>query len=143
MLFTTTDTWGPVFIRIILGIVLFAHGAQKFLGWFGGYGFDGTMKFFTETQGLPYVLALFIILFEFFGPLLLVTGTGTRVTALITVGLFAGILLTVNINYGFFMNWFNNQKGEGFEFSLLAIAMAMSLVFSGGGKWSVDHLFLN
>jgi putative oxidoreductase len=137
---TTTDSWAPLVIRIVLGTVLFAHGAQKLLGWFGGYGFTGTMNYFTQTIGLPWILGAFIILFEFAGPILLVFGVGTRVLGLITAILFAGIIYTVNSQYGFFMNWFGNKKGEGFEYALFAIAMAVSLVISGGGKWSVDSL---
>jgi putative oxidoreductase len=139
-IFATTSKCSPAIIRVMLGIVLFPHGAQKLLGWFGGYGFEGSMGFFTQTVGLPYILGVLIILFEFFGPILLILGAATRVAGLITALLFTGIILTVHIHFGFFMNWFGNQKGEGIEFSLLAIAMALSLVVSGGGKWSVDGL---
>jgi len=139
LLFQSADSWAPLIIRLILGIVLFAHGAQKMLGWFGGYGFTGSMNFFTQTLSLPYLVALFIILLEFFGPMLLLAGAGTRLVALAIAGLFLGIILTNNINNGFFMNWFNNQKGEGYEFSLLAIAMSLSLVLSGAGKLALDN----
>jgi putative oxidoreductase len=134
--------WAGLVLRVGLGGVIFPHGAQKLLGWYGGYGFKGTMQFFTETMHLPWLVGLSVILLESVGALFLIAGFGTRVWALGYVGLFIGIILTSHLQNGFFMNWFGNQKGEGFEFALLVIAMAITLVLGGGGHASVDGLLL-
>lgn len=138
-LLRTGNDRSTTIIRIALALILFPHGAQKLLGVFGGYGFTGTMQFFTDTVHLPWLLGFFVILLEFFGPLLLIAGLGVRIISPLIVLLFTGIILTVHGEYGFFMNWFNNQKGEGFEFDLLMIAMAASLFLSGAGALSVDR----
>src|SRR3954471_17322072 len=92
--------------RAVLGAVMFPHGAQKLLGWFGGYGFDGTMKFFTETMHIPAPLALLVILAESVGSLLLIAGLGTRLAALGVSSVMLGAVLTTHRHVGFFMNWF-------------------------------------
>jgi putative oxidoreductase len=122
-----------------LGVILFPHGAQKLLGWFGGYGFNGTMGFLTGAVGLPWILALLVILIEFFGAIALIFGFATRIVAVGIISLFTGIVLTSHIQNGFFMNWSSNTKGEGYEFHLLIIGIAIALLFSGAGKWSVDY----
>ena len=139
----TDGSTSAAILRLTLAAVMFPHGAQKLLGWFGGYGFKGTMGFFTGTMGLPWLLALGVILIEFFAPLLLILGVGTRLAAL---GL--GIVLTtamflVHMQNGFFMNWFGAQKGEGIEYFLFAIGIALSLIVSGGGRWSLDRVIGN
>ncbi|MBL7932825.1 MAG: DoxX family protein [Bacteroidia bacterium] len=134
----TENAWAPLVSRLLLGIVLFPHGAQKLLGWFGGYGFTGTMNFFTETMSLPWLVAFSVIIIEFFGALLLIAGYYTRVVSILILGLFIGILFTSHLDYGFFMNWFGNQKGEGMEYFLLLFGLSASLIFSGGGKFSID-----
>ncbi|MBI3886756.1 MAG: DoxX family protein [Opitutae bacterium] len=133
----TGDSLAPVFLRLALGLMMFAHGAQKLLGWFGGYGFSGTMAFFTGTVGAPWLVGLLVILGEFFGGLLLLAGAGTRFVAASHAVILAGAAWHLRAN-GFFMNWFGNQKGEGFEFFLLALSLALALAVLGGGKWSVD-----
>ena len=125
-------------LRIMLAVVLFPHGAQKLLGWFNGAGFDGTMQFFTTTIGLPWILGLLVIIIEFFGPLALILGIATRIWSLAILVVMIGIILTSFTQY-FFMNWFGNQETEGFEFFLLAIGMATSLLVYGGGKYSLDR----
>ena len=132
------ETWVPVIIHVMLGLVLFPHGAQKLFGWFGGFGFNGTMGYFTETVGLPWILGLAVILLESLGALLLVLGLGTRYLAAAYVLLAIGIIFSSHLGNGFFMNWFKMQAGEGYEYFLLWIAMALSLVFTGGGKYSLD-----
>lgn len=130
-------------LRIALGVVMFPHGAQKLLGWFGGYGFTGTMQHFTENMGIPYIFALLAILAESFGALGLIVGLGTRIAALgvgVTIGVAA---LMGHLQHGFFMNWFGNQAGEGFEYHLLVVGMALALVIRGGGQWSLDRLLAN
>jgi putative oxidoreductase len=125
-------------LRLILALVLFPHGAQKLLGWFGGFGFAGTRSFLTTQVGLPGFLAVGIILLEFFGPILLLLGLLTRPVALATVGLMMGAIVTVHWPNGFFMNWSGAQAGEGFEYHLLAIGIGIALVIQGGGTLSLD-----
>ena len=119
---------------------MFAHGAQKMLGWFGGFGFRGTMGFFKEEMKIPSPLAFLAIAAEFFGSLCLLFGFLTRIAALgIAIVMFVAIF-AVHLRFGFFANWFGNQKGEGFEFHLLAIALAIVLIAKGAGAFSLDHL---
>lgn len=136
---STTDSISPVALRVSLALAMFPHGAQKLLGWFGGYGWSGTMDFFTGQMGLPSPVAAFTILLEFFGPLLLLAGIGTRAVALGFVGIMVGAIATVHGAHGFFMNWSGQAAGEGFEYHLLVIGMALALVFAGGGRWSIDR----
>lgn len=138
-LFGTTDTLGPLLVRLALGAVIFAHGAQKALGWFGGYGWTGTIGFFTTQLGVPAVIATLVILGEFLGAIGLVTGTLTRIAAAGIAIIMVGALLMVHVPHGFFMNWSGTQAGEGVEFGILATAMALSLVVTGAGRWSVDR----
>jgi putative oxidoreductase len=140
VIFHTNDAISPIFVRLLLAIVLFAHGAQKLLGWYGGFGFDGTMSYFTETVGLPWIIGFIVIIIEFFGPIFLVLGLATRIWSLGILIVMAGIIVT-SFNKYFFMNWSNTQPEEGYEFFLLAIGMSLSLIVSGSGSWSVDkHL---
>ncbi|MDC6390557.1 DoxX family protein [Maribacter sp. PR1] len=137
-LFQTTDSYAPLIIRVMLGIVVFAHGAQKLIGWLGGYGFSGTMDFFTETVGLPWIIGFLVIVLESIGAIALILGVATRPIAVCYIFLAFGIVFTSHIQNGFFMNWFGNQPGEGYEFFLLWIGMAVSLIFTGAGKYSID-----
>src|SRR5262249_20520759 len=123
-LISTSDDVTLTILRLAMGVVYFAHGAQKMLGWFGGYGFSGTMGFFTHTVGLPAPVAFLVIITEFFGGLGLIFGFLTRIPALgIGVEMIVAVWM-VHLPNGFFMNWYGNQKGEGFEYHLLAIAAA-------------------
>jgi len=138
-LLTTSDDSSLAFMRIMLGIVFFAHGAQKVLGWFGGYGFSGTMGFFTTQMHIPPVFAFLAICAEFFGSLGLIFGLLTRIAAFgIAVNMIVAVLM-VHIHVGFFVNWFGNQKGEGFEYHLLALALAIPVMIRGAGAVSVDR----
>src|SRR3954467_532349 len=136
-LVATGDSFAPLFLRVALGVMMFPHGAQKLLGWFGGYGFAGSMGYFTGTVGAPWLVGLLVILGEFFGPILLILGLGTRFAAASLAIIMLGAAWQLRAN-GFFMNWFGNQKGEGIELFLLAGGIAASLVILGGGKWSLD-----
>jgi putative oxidoreductase len=127
-------------LRLVLGVVFFAHGAQKMLGWFGGYGFHGTMGFLTQKAGLPAPVALLVICVEFFGGLGLIVGLLTRIAALGIGVEMIGAVFMVHLQNGFFMNWAGNQKGEGFEYHLLAIAVAGALLLRGAGAFSVDRV---
>ena len=124
-------------LRITLAVVMFPHGAQKVLGWFGGYGFRGTMKYFTDS-GIPAVFALLAIAAEFLGPLGLAVGLLTRVAAFGIACVMLVAIFTVHWPHGLFMNWYGNQKGEGFEYHLLALGIAIALVIVGAGAWSLD-----
>jgi len=123
--------------RVVLGLVILAHGLQKTAGWFGGYGFQGTMAFFTGTMGFPWIVALLVVLAESAGALGLVLGAGTRLGALGVALVMLGAL-TTHVPNGLFMNWFGAQAGEGYEFHLLALALAVPLALRGGGRWSLD-----
>jgi putative oxidoreductase len=124
-------------LRLTLALVMFPHGAQKALGWFGGYGFKGTMEFFRKS-GISSPLAVLAILAEFLGPLGLAVGLLTRVAAFGIAAVMVGSILSVHWQHGFFMNWYGNQQGEGFEYHLLAIGLAVALVLNGAGVWSLD-----
>ena len=127
----------PLVLRLTLAFVMFPHGAQNALGWFGGYGFKGTMELFRKS-GVPSALAVLAIMAEFLGPLGLVVGLLTRVAALGIAAVMVGAILSVHWQHGFFMNWYGNQQGEGFEYHLLAIGLAVALVLNGAGVWSLD-----
>jgi len=129
--------------RLTLGLVMFPHGAQKLLGIFGGYGFKGTMSYFTGTLHLNALLAFLVIMIEFFGSLSLLAGFATRIWAFALIVVMAGILITsTHVQNGFFMNWTGQQAGEGYEYHLLVIGLALTLLFTGGAKWSVDSLIV-
>ena len=134
----TSNDVALTMLRVVLGVVFFAHGAQKMLGWFGGYGFHGTMGAFTQ-MGMPAALAFLIICTEFFGGLGLIVGLLTRIAALGIGGLMVGAIFMVHLPNGFFMNWMGTQKGEGFEYHLLALAMAGALLLRGAGAFSLDR----
>ena len=138
-LLSTDSSRTLAFQRVLLGLVMFPHGAQKLLGWFGGYGWSGTMGFLTHGVGLPTALAGLIILIEFFGALSLITGTLTRFGALGIAAVMVGAVVTTHLHNGFFMNWMGNQKGEGFEYHLLAIGMALAVMVKGSGRMSIDR----
>ena len=137
-LMSTSNDVALTTLRLVLGVVYFAHGAQKMLGWFGGYGFHGTMGFFTH-MGMPAPVAFLVICTEFFGGLGLIFGLLTRIAALGIGVEMIGAIFMVHMANGFFMNWAGNQKGEGFEYHLLAIAMSAALLLRGAGAFSVDR----
>lgn len=137
-IFATDAEVAPAILRLVLGVVFFPHGAQKVLGWFGGHGFSGTMHG-MESQGIPALFAFLAILAEFGGSIALITGFLTRIAAAgITTVMLVAIAM-VHAKNGFFMNWMGNQKGEGFEYHLLAIAIGVALMIKGGGIASIDR----
>lgn len=127
-------------LRVLLGIVFFPHGAQKVLGWFGGYGFSATMATFTEKMGIPPFLAFLDIVAEFGGAIALFIGLLTRVASFGIACVMVVAVLMVHLPNGFFMNWFGKQQGEGFEYHILVIAITIALMIKGGGRWSIDGL---
>jgi len=138
-LFATENDFATTMVRLVLGIVFFAHGAQKMLGWFGGFGFHHTMGFFTQAMHIPAPFAFLAIAAEFFGGLGLIFGFLTRIAAL---GIFSNMLVAIAMvhhNFGLFMNWTGTQKGEGFEYHLLVIAISALLLIRGAGRASVDR----
>jgi putative oxidoreductase len=136
-LMSTSNDVAFTMVRLVLGVVFFAHGAQKMLGWFGGYGLHGTVGAFTH-MGMPAAMAYLIICTEFFGGLGLIFGLLTRIAAFGVGGLMVGAIFMVHLQYGFFMNWMGTQKGEGFEYHLLALAVAGALLLRGAGAFSLD-----
>jgi putative oxidoreductase len=140
LLVKTNDSFAPLIARLTLGIVMFPHGAQKALGWFGGYGFTGTMNYFTQQMHIPAPLAFLAIAAEFAGSIGLILGCLSRVAAFGIATNMVVAIVTVHAANGFFMNWFGNQKGEGFEYHLLAIGLALIVIVCGAGKASLDHL---
>lgn len=139
LLFKTNNDWTGLILRLTTGIVLFPHGAQKTLGLFGGYGFSGTMGFFTDTMHLPWLIGFLVIVIEFVGSLLLIAGFASRVWSIFIIVLMLGIIFTSHLNNGFFMNWFGNQAGEGYEYHLLLIGLSLATLIQGSGKLSVDE----
>jgi putative oxidoreductase len=136
----TNHDWTGLILRLTIGVVLWPHGAQKVLGLFGGHGFTGTMDFFTGKLQLPWIIALLVIVIEFLGSICMVLGVAVRIWAVAVIGLFIGIIFTVHIPNGFFMNWAGNQAGEGFEYHLLLIGIALAIIINGAGKFSIDEL---
>jgi len=137
--FQTDDSWAGLILRLTLGLVMLPHGAQKVLGWFGGFGFDGTMGYFTQTLGLPWIIAFLVIIGEFFGSLGLLVGFLTRFSAASIGVIMLGAITMVHLQNGFFMNWFGKQPGEGYEYHLLVLGISIVLTVIGAGRWSVDQ----
>jgi putative oxidoreductase len=138
-LLATDDSTTTAALRLVLCVVFFAHGAQKMLGWFGGPGFSGSMGFFTGYLHIPAALAFLAIAAEFFGGLGLILGFLTRIAAFgIAMNMLVAVAM-VHSSFGFFMNWTGTQKGEGFEYHLLALAITAFLMIRGAGAFSVDR----
>jgi putative oxidoreductase len=135
----TPSYYSLAIARIAFGVVFFPHGAQKMLGWFGGSGFSETISDFGKL-GMPTAVALFAIFVEFFGSLSLLFGLLSRLAALAIIVEMIGAVVTVHIHNGFFMNWMGNQKGEGIEYHILAVALALLILVWGAGALSIDHL---
>lgn len=137
---TDQQSWSLLVSRIALGAVLLPHGMQKTLGLFGGYGFSGTVGFF-QSMGMPYLIGALVILAEFAGSIGVLLGLGTRFMALsVFLTMTGAMVLGGHIHNGFFMNWFGTQKGEGIEYFILMIGLALILMIGGSGKLSFDNL---
>ena len=139
LIFNANNDWSGFILRLTIGLILFPHGAQKLLGWFGGPGFREEMEHLQHMH-IPWVIALMVILIEFFGAVSLLIGFASRLWGLAFVLLFTGIIFIAHIQNGFFMNWFGNQQGEGFEYHLLVIGLCLALVVNGSGRMSVDRV---
>lgn len=144
LLFATDIRSIPLLIvRVTLGLVIFPHGAQKLLGWFGGSGFSGTMDFMTGNFGLPWVAVFLVVVAEFFGALGLITGLLTRISAAGIAAVMLGAIVMVHAEHGFFMNWQGGQAGEGYEYHVLAIGLAVAALVGGGGRFALDSLIVS
>jgi putative oxidoreductase len=138
-LLSTDNNIVLMLIRIVLGVVIFPHGAQKLFGWFGGHGWNGSMNFFKNVVGVPYLLGAISILTESVLAVFLIAGFFTRVAALaILINMI--VAATMHFKNGFFMNWNGNSKGEGYEYHLLTFALSIALIIGGGGMFSLDSL---
>ena len=138
-LMRTEPELSTLLLRLALGIVFFAHGAQQMLGWFGGGGFQSTMDAMTG-MGLPAVIVFLVIIGQFFGSIGLLAGFLSRIAGAGIGVIMLGAIFTVHVQHGFFMNWFGNQQGEGFEYHLLALGICLALLIKGSGALSVDRM---
>ncbi len=139
-LVATSPSWAITVVRVVLGVIFFAHGSQKVLGWFGGYGLKGTTGWLASI-GLPLSVAYAVCFFEFLGGIGLILGLRTRLAALAVIVVMVGAIAKVHWRNGFFMNWdLAAGKGHGMEANLAFIAMAVACLIAGGGALSVDAL---
>jgi putative oxidoreductase len=136
---STSDSRALTFLRIVLGAVMLPHGLQKTVGWFGGYGFDATMGYFG-TMGIPALFAFLAIAAESAGALALITGFTTRIAAFGVAATITVAALMAHVQNGFFMNWSGQQKGEGFEYHIVLVAISLVLMAGGAGRYSLDRL---
>ncbi len=141
-IFLTNNDTSIAIMRITLGIVMLGHGLQKAFGWFGGFGWSNTINYFTGTVGIPAVLGGFIILVESLGAVLLIFGLAGRIHAALMIAVITGAFFVDHLANGFFMNWFGNHKGEGYEFDLLFVAIAITILIKGSGRFSLDRLLI-
>ncbi len=139
-LFFTYPSWSTLVVRVVLGVIFVAHGAQKVLGSFGGYGLKGTTQYLVST-GLPLPVAYLVCFFEFLGGIGLILGFLTRPAALAVIVVMIGAIAKVHWRHGFFINWsLTPGKGHGFEANLAFLAMALACLIAGGGAFSLDLL---
>jgi putative oxidoreductase len=139
-MFLTSPDVHLTLLRLTVAIIMFAHGAQKMFGWFGGHGVSWTLEMWEKWFGFPSYITAFIIVMEFLSSMFLFTGFLTRPAAVIVISIMIGAVFYVHLPWGFFMNWYNDaQRGEGFEYHILMIAAATVLALKGAGKFSVDH----
>lgn len=137
---TDKSSWSLMVSRLALGAVILPHGMQKALGLFGGYGFEGTVGGFV-SMGLPALVAVLVILAEFAGSIGVILGLGTRFMSLsILMTMTGAMVLGGHVKNGFFMNWFGNQAGEGMEYFILIIGLAIAVLIGGAGRFGVDNL---
>lgn len=139
LIFSTANDWTGLILRLTLGLVMFPHGAQKLFGWFNGPGLITEMEHLQQLC-IPWLVALLVILIEFFGSFSLIVGFASRLWAVAFFILFVGIIFTAHIPFGFFMNWFGKQQGEGYEYHLLVLGICLALFVKGSGKFSLDNL---
>ncbi len=139
LLFFTNNHWTGFISRLALGLLMLPHGLQKTFGLFGGYGFNGTMEWLTNTMNIPWTISLLIIIAEFIGALSLIAGFATRFWALIMIPLMLGAIFMVHVPYGWFMNWNGLAKGEGYEYHIAIITLSLISLLNGAGRFSLDR----
>lgn len=135
---TNPHDYSAMWMRVVLAVIFFPHGARKLFGWFRGVGFETTMSLF-EMLGVPWIFGLLVMLIEFVGAFFLLAGLLSRLVASGLAATMLGAIVLVQWSNGFFMNWNGQQAGEGIQFSLLAIGMAVAVVIQGSGAWSLDR----
>lgn len=140
ILFKTNEHVSGLVSRVALALVMLPHGCQLLLGWFGGSGFSGSMNYFTQVEGLPWVVGCMVIMLQSFGALFILLGLFGRLFSFAMTLLFAGMIITSHWKHGFFMNWMGNQAGEGFEFHVLAIGLCLAILANGSGAYSIDSV---
>lgn len=138
----TGDGAAPAVLRLALGLMILPHGAQKLFGWFGGAGLERTVDYFAVAFGLPPAVAVAVAAIEFFGGVALLAGLFSRLAALGIAAVMVGAVATAHLQNGFFMNWGGGNRGEGWEFHLLAVAIALAVVLLGSGVASLDRTLL-
>lgn len=136
---TDLESISQMIIRFSIAIVMWPHGAQLMLGIFGGSGYSSTMDYFTNVMQLPYLIGIMVIFLQFFGSIFILVGLFTRITSLLMAIVTIGMIFSGHIEHGFFMNWFNIQKGEGFEFHLLLLGLCLALLFARQYRFSLDY----
>ncbi len=141
-LLSTDNDWVGFVLRLTVGGIMFAHGAQKALGWFNGPGFEGIMTWLMQTKHLPWIIAFIVVVVEFAGSLFLVAGLGTRFWSFAMIILMIGIVVSSHISQGFFMNWLGEARPEGYEYHLLIVGICLSLLLTGGGRYSLDSILV-
>lgn len=139
LLFRTGDHLSGLILRLTILIVILPHGLQMTFGWLGGSGYTAAMQHLHGNMHLPVIIAFLAITLQVIAPLALLAGFASRLFALALIILFIGMILTVHLHNGFFMNWFGNQPGEGFEYHLLVIGILSGILVSGAGRYSVDR----
>ncbi len=135
---TENHNWNPLILRVVLGSVIFAHGAQKLFGMWGGHGFSQTITDWEKFFNLPSFITISVILIESIGAILLIAGLFTRIMASLLGCVMLGAIIMLHAKVGFYMNWYGTQMGEGFEYHILVLGMVIALIISGGGKYSLD-----
>ncbi|MEP1094845.1 MAG: DoxX family protein [Cyclobacteriaceae bacterium] len=136
-LIKTDNDIAPFIARIFLGLVIFPHGAQKILGIWGGHGLQAMMDSFQAWFGIHPVVSALVAFAEFFGSLALILGLFGRFMAATIVMVMLGAIYYV-VNDFFFMNWYSQERGEGYEFHILAIALGLIVIIKGSGKYALD-----
>ncbi len=141
-IFRTKNDWTGLITRLTLGLILFPHGAQKVFGWFDGPGFTKEMEMLTGMVHLPWIIAFLVIVIEFAGAISLIAGFASRIWAIAVIILFTGIIFSMHLQFGFFMNWFGTQQGEGYEYHLLIIGLSLATLVNGSGKYAADQFVI-
>lgn len=142
-IFRTENNWTGLVLRLTLALVMIPHAIQHTTGGFGGFGYTGVMGYFIQTLHIPWLVAFLVIVIEVVAPLVLILGLASRIAASTLIILMLGIIFTSHVQFGFFMNWLGNQKGEGYEYHLLYIGLAIASLLEGSGKYSLDRLIDN